>query len=59
MKVFSVILNFTLIIVNYLAYLADDLYIYDDQTGKGGICKMQIWEILSKFQCIKDSLGEL
>ena len=30
MKVFSVILNFTLIIVNYLAYLAGDLYIYDD-----------------------------
>ena len=59
MKVFSVILNFTLIIVNYLAQLAGDLYIYDDQTGKGVICKMQIWEILCKFQYIKDSLGEL
>ena len=28
MKVFSIILNFTLIIVNYLASLAGDLYIY-------------------------------
>ena len=59
MKVFGVILNFTLIIVNYLAYLAGNLQIYDDQTGKGGICKMWIWKILSKFQYIKDSFGEL